>query len=134
MNTQSFINTQKQAPYWNTKFVSYFDVDKDVISVAISTMGLGETVSVNGKKVSQQASTGSHSKHVFEINGIQFHVLITVKDSFAGPFSVELYRDGICIDSDVWNFPDYAKFALPLLSFAAGVAVTCFAFAIITAA
>ena len=133
MSTQPFINTHKQAPYWNTKFVSFFDVDKDVISVTLSTIGLGETVSVNGKKVSQQASSGSHSKHAFEIDGIQYEVLITVKDSFKGPFTVELYREDICIDSDVWRFPDYARFALPLLSFAAGAALTFFVFTIMTA-
>lgn len=79
---------------------SYFDVDDITISLWGSAWSGREVVRVDDRIVSDRRSFRMSTPHRFEHGGHRYEVDFSIESVLRGRYRVELYRDGVRVDSD----------------------------------
>lgn len=78
----------------------FFDVDDVTIRVWGSVWTGREVVEVDDRVVSSKYSFRMSTPHEFEHGGHHYRVIFRIASAFSGLVEIELYRDGVLIDSD----------------------------------
>ena len=83
---------------------SYFDVDDITISLWGSAWSGREVVRVDDRIVCDRHSYGVSTPHRFEHGGHRYELVVSIESWLRGSYRVELYRDGVMIDSDSTHY------------------------------
>lgn len=84
---------------------SYFDVDDITISLWGSAWSGREVVRVDDRIVSDRRSFRMSTPHRFEYGGHRYELVLSIESVLRGVYRVELYRDGVLVDSDNAGYP-----------------------------
>lgn len=58
-----------------------------------------ETISVNGKVIVEKRSFRITTKHIIEIEGQTYNIIVKLKNLFTGSLCVSLHKDGVELDA-----------------------------------